>query len=1523
MEAIAKWFAGGALVGGSKTVRLALAVVLAFGLVPILAVPQAFAAEPVFVGSVHYETSYDENGFPFYNEDGTFKRDRMYVTIDNIENASGTVEIPASFDLKTKRSDGSEEVVRVENPLNITLGSVVSTEHGGVVSWTNEAVTGIDLSMCTSVANLIVERVSSVTSIDLGNSRNLKNIHFELCNALASFEMGPDVEINSYAVGNCPQLDLPDFSKKQLSGLESLSISGISAMESLDLSMLVNLEDLSIHGTSLSSLDVSSCASLRGLYLDGNKLARLDVSAIPASVTGFSCRYNEIDDTSGLVERFGASSVLPQNEHQDACLKVISEHIAQGTLLAGDVAYFVFGDTFTPAQDEYANFSNEAWDNRFAPDNFHAVSSDSSVVAVSVVDDEDSHPSKKIQVKALQAGTATITVDYRFEGEYGTYEGQQIVDFTVAESVNPIVSISCSPTVDLIYESDCAIDGKSHHSVDNAVFVPIEVKTQYPDRLPTVSANIEVTLSDESVVNAQIVTDPQNMDCDYALRLNPSKPGVSTATITAVTQVAQGEPVQTEPITVQINVSEVEGPTLEIAETYEMIWSHPERGSIQLPIVNPESGRALASYVDNAELREVLAHHPNGFTFGVSVNDVRVVEAVSSNESVAKVTEEGSLNVVGPGTTSVTIKDVWGNSGTCVVTVKDPADEAPKLSLSRDEITVKQGEVFDLSTLVEGMDDLDPMIAKMPLLLAFKTDNGYIAPVTFNNSEQAYICKILGRNVGTVNVSACLSVGRDFNGSLEYLDQWDLVQFGTLTVHVISDDLESNPVTSIKISAPSSEVEMGSVLQLSAAVAPEDADNADELIWTTSDEAVAEVDDAGKVVPIAPGTATITATVGSVSDSFAVTVVAPEPETSIELTAVKTTMIAGDTQKVSATVVPADKIDEIVWSSSDNRVLSVDQGGTVTAVGNGVASVTASIDAVSASTDPITVTTPVSGIGLDSSTLQLFVGGSASALKATVSPSTASNAAVTWTSSDPSVATVDADGTVVPVGAGSATITATSVDGGFEASCAVSVTQPIEGISLDKEAATIIGAKTTTLTATVAPESASDKSVAWSSSNTEVATVDASGTVTAVGKGAAVVTATTADGEYAATCAITVCNPITRVELEKSISLIKGSSTTLEATLAGDLPGELDTPKTLSWWTGNESVASVSGDGPKATVTALKSGLGSVRLVVQTETRVDNDTMLNSLFTRDCVVTVTNPATSISLSDTAVTATVGDDPLALKATVAPVDADGAVAWSSSDTNVATVDANGLVTVKAAGSATITATAGTVSAACKLTVNSRQITAAPQESGFAASVIVSDSETAKVLDQYADEGVNLVVESIVELTQPAKDAIEKLTESGAKVAETFDIRFTKDNGDTIVLGTDKDGKVTLTVKVALSAPMRALLNQGMALKVHYVGPDGTVEEKQTWVEGDSLYFVTEHFSDYVVTGVPQNQEGDELTTTPTTLPKTSGNEGGATDGGKALAATGDASAPLTTGASAFLLVACAALAIAVRKRKASR
>lgn len=984
----------------------------------------------------------------------------------------------------------------------------------------------------------------------------------------------------------------------------------------------------------------------------------------------------------------GASERAFADEGQDVASEG-SQEVVTGTLTAIDPAFgeggflvgtehdFYVDGAFRPESEHSEDWYSEEYTARTISTNYTVASSNPEVASIEIGVPQSDRTSGWLHVEAKKAGKTTLTIKYRFAGEYGTYEAEQVVEVTVIGESNPITSIKCDDAVEVPMIAECAICGETHSTPTDDI-IPIELVAEDSSRPYTSDQVVDVKSSNEDVVWAGGDSCPEG-DGGFHLHIIAKTMGQATVAITASTRKGD-DLVQTASATMTLKTVDAGKPSLVADDGNEK-----RAFSIDDPWYSRSIAieQGLASYTGNG-LQSWWPYCPNiedfdGFKGTVNGEEVTVLSAQSDNEDIAAVVEDSErgghrLVFSKGGTVHVTLKDVWGNEEKVTAIGICREDEAKKLSLSQNEITIKQGETVDVQNLVQGLDALDSALKRAELLV-FKSEDSGIASVEWRQepSGSGQVSWITGKTPGDVTVQAGIRKLSSY-GSAQDAASWPILEFGTLTVHVVADEVPDVPAS---------------------------------------------------------------------------------------------------------------------------------------------------------------------------------------------------------------------------------------------------------GISLDKEAATIVGAQSTKLTATVAPEGASDKSVTWSSSDKAVATVDGAGNVTAVGKGEAVVTATTADGEHAATCAITVCNPITRVELEKSISLIKGSSTTLEATLAGDLPGELDTPKTLSWWTGNESVASVSGDGAKATVTALKSGLGSVRLVVQTETRVDNDTMLNSLFTRDCVVTVTNPATSISLSDTAVTTTVGDDPHALKATVAPVDADGAVAWSSSDTNVATVDANGLVTVKAAGSATITATAGTVSAACKLTVNSRQITAAPQESSFAASVIVSDSETAKVLDQYADEGVNLVVESIVELTQPAKDAIEKLTESGAKVAETFDIRFTKDNGDTIVLGTDKDGKVTLTVKVALSETMRALLDQGMALKVHYVGPDGTVEDKQTWVEGDSLYFVTEHFSDYVVLGVPQGQVDDEPATTPTTLPKTSGSENGADGGGKALAATGDASAPLTAEVSTAALVACAALGIALRKRKAVR
>ena len=158
-------------------------------------------------------------------------------------------------------------------------------------------------------------------------------------------------------------------------------------------------------------------------------------------------------------------------------------------------------------------------------------------------------------------------------------------------------------------------------------------------------------------------------------------------------------------------------------------------------------------------------------------------------------------------------------------------------------------------------------------------------------------------------------------------------------------------------------------------------------------------------------------------------------------------------------------------------------------------------------------------VTLDKSEISLPEGESVT-LTASVAPSYASNKEVTWSSSNTSVATVDASGKVTAVKGGSAIITANA--GGKTATCYVTVTAKVTGVTLNKTEIALMEGESVTLTASVAPSYASNKEVTWSSSNTSVATVDASGKVTAVKAGSATITVTTCDGGFTATCAVTV-----------------------------------------------------------------------------------------------------------------------------------------------------------------------------------------------------------------------------------------------------------------------------------------------------------------------------------------------------------------------------------------------------------------
>lgn len=169
----------------------------------------------------------------------------------------------------------------------------------------------------------------------------------------------------------------------------------------------------------------------------------------------------------------------------------------------------------------------------------------------------------------------------------------------------------------------------------------------------------------------------------------------------------------------------------------------------------------------------------------------------------------------------------------------------------------------------------------------------------------------------------------------------------------------------------------------------------------------------------------------------------------------------------------------------------------------------------------------VTGVTLNSTSLTLTEGESQT-LSATVSPQDAANKKVIWSTSNASVASVDNGGKVTASAAGSATITVTTDDGGKTATCKVTVNAkvyPVESVSLDKTSVELTEGETATLTATVKPENASDKTVSWSSSQESVATVT-DGVITAVSTGEATITVTTNDGGKTATCKVTVKAPL-------------------------------------------------------------------------------------------------------------------------------------------------------------------------------------------------------------------------------------------------------------------------------------------------------------------------------------------------------------------------------------------------------------
>jgi trimeric autotransporter adhesin len=491
-----------------------------------------------------------------------------------------------------------------------------------------------------------------------------------------------------------------------------------------------------------------------------------------------------------------------------------------------------------------------------------------------------------------------------------------------------------------------------------------------------------------------------------------------------------------------------------------------------------------------------------------------------------------------------------------------------------------------------------------------------------------------------------------------------------------------------------------------------------DIVWRSSSESVATVDVLGRVRAIADGDAIVRAEVGAVrspgvnilvSQTVATVEVTPPGPLELDLGSVadtgegrpRLTAVARDARGTAVT-----EAGPTQWSSSDPNVVAVDAAGVITPVGRGQAQVVATIDGVASGPVAVTVVWRAASIDITPpGPITLTSSGDAIQLTATLRDARGSiipGPSVAWTSSNPAAVTVDTAGVVTAIVDGTANITATA---GEVTSAPVVVTvaraattveiTPAGSIALDAER------ESTQLTATVKDGRGAlmlNAPVAWTSSNPAVATVSATGLVTAGADGVTTITASSGGAmsngvsvtvtRTPATIDITPPGPITLTRAEETIQL----TATVRDASGNAIPGA-----PVTWSVSNPAPITVDTAG---VVTAMTNGTTMV-------TARSGD-----LISPPVEVTVARTPTTVDIIPPGpLTLDEAGQTVQLTATVndagGTMMVDAPVTWTSSNPAAATISPTGLVTAVAEGVTTITAASGAaLSAGVTVTVDLR-------------------------------------------------------------------------------------------------------------------------------------------------------------------------------------------------------------------------
>lgn len=655
----------------------------------------------------------------------------------------------------------------------------------------------------------------------------------------------------------------------------------------------------------------------------------------------------------------------------------------------------------------------------------------------------------------------------------------------------------------------------------------------------------------------------------------------------------------------------------------------------------------------------------------------RTIAWSSDDPSVATVDNTGLVKGLSTGTANITATSE-GKTGTAGIAVASAVGAS--IAVAPTSVTVTTGQTSQLTATVK--DASGSVIAGAPVI--WTVDKSNIALVSSTGL-------VAGQSAGTATVTATSGSAHTTVAVTVTLPPANAVVVSPSTVALLIT--QQQQLT-------------GTVTDASGNPIPNQT-----ITWQSNNTNVATVSGSGLVTAVSPGTATITASSGSVSGTAQVTVsLVPVRRVTVTPDAVSFTQGDAGTQLTVALLDSAGNTlsltgHTISWSSNKTGVATVNGSGFVTPGSPGQAVITATLVGSGLSaTSTITVSpVPVASVSVTPSPDTLTVGQqiqlTATPLDASGNP--LSGRTIVWDGSDDAIATVSSNGRVTALSPGTMTVTATS-EGKTGTATIVVNAPPVATITLSPTSqSVVVGQSTPAFTAVTKDASGNvltGRTVTFSSSNTSVATIDATtGIATGVAPGTTSITATS-EGKTSNAATLTVTDvPVGSVELSPTTqSVTVGQTTPAFTAVTKDAGGNVLTGRAVTFSSSNTAVATI--DPNTGVATGVSAGTTSI--TASSEGKTSNAATLT-----------VNPAAvgSVTISPKTASVDVG-------ATTPPFNAvtkddkghvltGRTIAWNSSNTVVATIDASGVATGVSPGTSSITAQSeGTTSNTATLTVN---------------------------------------------------------------------------------------------------------------------------------------------------------------------------------------------------------------------------